>query len=78
MELGLIYGVLHPNYEESGSLELNLDFSPAIIATAMIGGRTVLIFLHFWNIGNDNISSTRFNCCFGEIWYCLCSIIYAA
>ena len=39
MELRLIYGVLHPNYEESGSLELNLDFSPADIATSMKWGQ---------------------------------------
>lgn len=41
MELGLIYGVLHPNYEESGSLELNLDFSAADIEVDEIGGRSM-------------------------------------
>ena len=37
----------------------------------------MLKFLHFWNAANGYISSTHFNCCFDEIWYCLCGINHA-
>ena len=71
MELGLIYGVLHPNYEESGSLELNLDFSAADIEVDEIGGRsmpTIIFHRLVLTVVLAKSGIANAACCY--IWFC--------